>query len=92
MKRKKIITYISKRQEAKPTADYIIKKITENPNINTVELHARGKLINRAVDVLEIIKRELNIGEADIKTDTEQLENKNGLSQNISKIIISLTK
>lgn len=85
--KKKIVTYISWKKEAKETSNYIIEEIKKIPKINTIELHARGRLIMRAVDVLEILKRELNIDEANIITATEEID---GL--NISKISISLTK
>ena len=47
--------------KAKETADLILKAYDENDNIEVIEIIARGNLISKAVDVVEMIKREYGI-------------------------------
>ncbi|HED05579.1 MAG TPA: DNA-binding protein Alba [Ignavibacteria bacterium] len=61
-----------------------------------VIIKARGKSINRAVNVAEAIRKRFlkdkNIGIKDIKIDSEELENKEGKKINVSTIEITLIK
>ncbi len=63
---------------------------------NEVIIKARGKSINRAVNVAEAIRKRFlkdkNIGIKDIKIDSEELENKEGKKINVSTIEITLIK
>jgi len=62
----------------------------------TIVIKARGKFINRAVDVAEVARKRFledqNIGIKDIKIDSEEFENKEGKKVNVSTIEITLSK
>ena len=75
---------------AKETANTIIETINEHKEIITIELKARGNHINRAVDVLEILKRELKIKNSNVTTHTRDLTNREGQPMKISEINIQL--
>ncbi|MFA4952878.1 MAG: DNA-binding protein Alba [Candidatus Pacearchaeota archaeon] len=61
---------------------------------NEVIIKARGKFINRAVDVAEVSKKRSSKGKKievkNIKINSEELENKEGKKINISTIEITL--
>lgn len=61
-----------------------------------VIIKARGKFINRAVDIAEFIRKkflkEKNIKIKEIKIDSSDFENKKGKLINVSTIEIVLTK
>ena len=63
---------------------------------NEVVIKARGKFINRAVDVAEVVKKRFledkNVNVKDIKIDSEEFENKDGKKVNVSTIEITLGK
>ena len=63
---------------------------------DTVIIKARGKFISRAVDVAEVIKKKFledqHIKIRDIKSDSEEFENKEGKKINVSTIEITLSK
>ena len=77
---------------AKPTSEIIISKLNEYPQVTNLELKARGRHIQKAVDVLEILKRELNLKRSLIKTNTEELTSKQGQKVKVSQINITLKK
>ncbi len=87
----KIIIHISDLL-AKLTSDIIISKLNDNPQITYLELKARGRHIQRAVDVLEILKRELKLKKSLIKTNTEEFVSKEGQEVKVSQINITLKK
>ena len=88
----KSITHISKRLLAREWADNIINEINNNPKITSLELKARGLEMARAVDVCEILKRELNLHHSAIKTDTSELISREGNKVKVSEIHITLSK
>ncbi len=88
----KSITSIGKQLLAREWADKIILEIRGNPHIDLLELRARGKYTARAVDVCEILKRELNLSKSAITTDTKTLESREGANIKISEIQIMLEK
>ncbi len=61
-----------------------------------VIIKARGKFINRAVDVAEVVKKRFledqHIETKDIKIDSEEFQNKEGRKINVSTIEITLSK
>ena len=61
---------------------------------NEVIIKARGKFINRAVDVAEVVKkrglRDRKIEVKEIKIDSEEFENKDGRKIHVSTIEIIL--
>jgi DNA-binding protein len=61
-----------------------------------VIIKARGKSINRAVDVAEVVRKRFlkdkNIDIKEVKIDSEELENKEGKKINVSIIEITLVK
>lgn len=77
---------------AREWADKIMKEIKDNPSIDALELRARGHEINRAVDVCEILKRELDLSKSAIRTGTRILVSRSGVSINVSEINIELQK
>ena len=65
-------------------------------DMNEVIVKARGKSINRAVDVVEAVRKRFlkdkNLDVKEIKIDSEELENKEGKKINVSTIEITLAK
>lgn len=65
-------------------------------DMNEVIVKARGKSINRAVDVVEAVRKRFlkdkNLDIKEIKIDSEELENKEGKKINVSTIEITLAK
>lgn len=76
---------------ARETANLILQTLDDHKKIVTIKLLARGWLISRAVDVLEILKREFTI-KYDVETNTSELQNNLGKIINVSEICISLLK
>jgi DNA-binding protein len=79
----------------KPVMNYVLAVVTQvNNGKNEVILKARGRAINRAVDVAEIATNrfvpDAKIGE--IKTATEEIENADGKVTNVSTITIPINK
>jgi len=87
---KTIKTYIGIRYKAKDTAEGVLKTLEKNPAAETIELYARGKAISIAIDVLEILKRRLNINKSHIKANTAEAVNDRGHTIKTSEIAISL--
>ena len=87
------IIYIGK----KPTMTYVLAVVehfqqeTEEPIV--VSIKARGRTISLAVDVAEIVKNRFvkDANYAGIEVGTENLENKEGRTMNVSFIDIKLT-
>ncbi|KXB00571.1 RNA-binding protein [candidate division MSBL1 archaeon SCGC-AAA259O05] len=79
----------------KGSMDYVLAVVTQfNKGSDEVFLKARGGAISRAVDTAEITKnrflKDLEI--LDIETETEELENEDGSTSNVSSISIRLGK
>ena len=76
---------------AKETADLITEALNMDININTVILIARGRHITRAIDILEILKRDFKLKEIIFNTKTENLTNNEGKVIKVSSIKISMS-
>ena len=80
----------------KPTMSYVMAVITSftGTDTNEVTLKARGRAISTAVDVAEITRhrflKELNVGT--IILGTEEIQQEEGGSRNVSTIEITLTR
>jgi len=65
-------------------------------NMDEVVIKARGKSINRAVDVAEVVRKKFlkdkNIEIKEVKIDSDELENRDGRKTNVSTIEITLVK
>lgn len=75
--------------------DYVTAIITQfNDGSDAVVLKARGKAISTAVDTAEIVRHRFmqDVEIDDIITSTEQLENKEGGTSNVSSIEITLNR
>ena len=82
----------------KPFMNYITSVAMQftTKNMKEVVIKARGKSINRAVDIVEAVRKRFlkdkNLDVKDIKIDSEELENKEGKKINVSTIEITLAK
>jgi len=82
----------------KPFMNYVTAVVMQftTKGANEVVIKARGKFISRAVDVVEVCRKrflkEHNVEVKDIKTDSEEFENKEGRKVNVSTIDITLIK
>lgn len=79
----------------KAVMNYVLAVVTQmNDGATEVSLKARGRAINRAVDVAEIVKNRFikDIIVEDIQIDTEEVETHEGRLTNVSTIEIKLTK
>ncbi len=79
----------------KNTMGYVLAVVTQfNNGANEVTIKARGKLISRAVDVVEIVRHRFMPGVKvdDIKIDTEELTSEDGSKSKVSSIEIKLKK
>ena len=80
----------------KPTMNYVLAVITSFNSSDTkkVTLKARGRAITTAVDVAEIVNnrfmKDLNVDE--ITIGTEEIQQEEGGTRNVSTIEISLTR
>lgn len=84
------IVYVGNKKEA---MNYVMAITTQfNEGSEEVVLKARGGAISRAVDAAEITKNRFltDLEILDITTDTEELENEDGSSSNVSSISITL--
>ncbi len=75
---------------SKQVVEGVLRAIRLAPDTDTVELKARGNAISVAVDISEILKRELNIGKSYIKTGTTEKFNKHNNLVKTSEISITL--
>lgn len=79
----------------KATMAYVLAVVTQvNQGTSEVMLKARGKAINRAVDVAEIVKNKFiqDMKIKDIKISTEDISTDDGNSLKVSAIEITLAK
>jgi len=82
----------------KPFMNYInsVEMQFDAKNRDEVVIKARGKFINRAVDIAEVAKKRplgnKKIEIKNIKTDSEEFENKEGKKVKVSTIEITLKK
>lgn len=82
----------------KPFMNYVTSVVMQftAQKRDSVVVKARGKFINRAVDIAEVVKRRFlrdqNVDIKDIKIDSEEFENKDGKRVNVSTIEITLGK
>lgn len=91
MKRDDNTVYVGK----KGTMGYVLAVVTQfNNNASEVAIKARGKLISRAVDVVEIVRNRFmpNSTISDIKIKTEELTSEDGSKNKVSAIEITLKK
>lgn len=78
----------------KPPLSYVFAVVTQfKAGASEVIVKARGKLISRAIDVIEILKNKFmtDAKVASIETSTEALKNEKG-DVNVSVIAITLKK
>jgi len=79
----------------KPVMNYVLAVVTQmNSEFSEVNLKARGRAINRAVDVAEIVRnkflKDVKLGKIEIST--EEVVNNEGTPSNVSAIKIQLYK
>lgn len=82
----------------KPFMNYVtgvVMQFTTN-NADTVIIKSRGKFISKAVDVAEVSRRKFlvneNISVENVKIGSEEFENKEGKTVNVSILEITLKK
>ena len=66
--------------------------LNEYSNVVYIELKARGRHISKAIDVLEILKRELDLRQPIVRTATNELINRENMPVKVSEIQITLAK
>ncbi|EQD51897.1 DNA/RNA-binding protein Alba [mine drainage metagenome] len=75
---------------------YVFQVVTQlNAGPGPVVVKARGNVISRAVDVVEIVRRrylENQVAIGTIQIDTERLVNREGREMNVSSITIPLQR
>ncbi|WP_421078254.1 DNA-binding protein Alba [Methanothermococcus sp. Ax23] len=80
----------------KGVMNYVLAVITQfnTENAEKVRIKARGRAISRAVDVEEMVKNRFlpDIKVEEIKLGTDQVQNEDGKTVNISTIEIVLSK
>jgi len=77
----------------KEVMNYVLAVVTQfNEGSEEVVLKARGRAISRAVDAAEIVKNRFlpDVSIQDIETGTEEIENEEGDTSNVSTISITL--
>jgi len=78
----------------KPVMNYVVAVLTQLTSNNEVIIKARGKTINKAVDVAEMIRnrfiKDIKIKKIEIGTD--KVKNPDGREVNVSTIEIVLAK
>ena len=78
----------------KPVMNYVVAVLTQLTSNNEVIIKARGKAINKAVDVAEMIRnrfiKDIKIKKIEIGTD--KVKNPDGREVNVSTIEIVLAK
>ncbi len=83
---------------SKPFMNYVTGVVMQftTKGSKEVVIKARGKFISRAVDVEQVSKnkflKEQAVKTKEIKTSSEEFENKEGRKVNVSAIEITLTK
>jgi len=80
----------------KPTMTYVFQVVAQlHSGAETVVVKARGNVIGKAVDVVEVVRRRFLEGQVAvgaITIDTERLVNRDGREANVSSIAIPLTR
>ena len=79
----------------KPTMNYVLAVVTQfNSGSNEITIKARGRAINRAVDVAEIVRNRFvpDASVSDIKIGTESIATNEGPNVNVSSIEITISK
>lgn len=79
----------------KSTMGYVLAVVTQfNSGASNVKVKARGKLISKAVDVVEITRGRFlpDLKKDDILIKTEEVQNEDGSKSKISSIEITLKK
>ena len=80
----------------KPTMTYVFQVVAQlHSGSETVIVKARGNVIGKAVDVVEVVRRRFLEGQVQvgaIRIDTERLVNRDGREANVSSITIPLTR
>ena len=79
----------------KGTMGYVLAVVTQfNNGASDVVVKARGKLISRAVDVVEIVRHRFmpDAKVNDIKISTEELTSEDGSTSKVSSIEIKIQK
>ncbi len=80
----------------KPTMTYVFQVVAQlHSGTETVIVKARGNVIGKAVDVVEVVRRRFLEGQVAIGAitiDTERLVNRDGREANVSSISIPLTR
>ena len=80
---------------SKPTMSYVMAVVTEfNDSGDDVVVKARGRMISKAVDAVEVVKNRFlyDAEVTDIKINTERITNDDGRTSNVSSIEIYLTR
>jgi len=92
MSKEQNIVYIGR----KPTMNYVLAVITSfnSADAKEVTLKARGRTITTAVDVAEIVRRKFmkKLKAKEITIGTEEIEQEEGGTRNVSTIEITLTQ
>jgi DNA-binding protein len=92
MSKEQNIVYIGR----KPTINYVLAVITSFNSADTKEvtLKARGRTITTAVDVAEIVRRKFmkKLKAKEITIGTEEIQQEEGGTRNVSIIEITLTR
>ena len=80
----------------KPTMNYVLAVITNfnSPDTKDVAIKARGQAISTAVDVAEIVSRRFmkDLKVSDITIGTEEMQQQEGGTRNVSTIEIKLAR
>ena len=79
----------------KPTMNYVVAVVSQfNVGSGIVVIKARGKSINRAVDIAEIVRNRFvtDAKVREIRIATEKLPGEDGRTSNVSSIEIHLAK
>lgn len=75
----------------KRLVEYVRAGMIVSDRSDKVEIHARGKLMSRAVDVAEILMRKFPNSTYEIDIGSFQTENRHGRSVFVSQIIITIS-
>ncbi len=83
---------------SKPFMNYVtsVVMLFTTKSMDEIVIKARGKFINKAVDIAEVVKKRFlkdkNIEAKDIRIDSNEVESKEGRKISISSIEITLKK
>ena len=81
----------------KPFINYVTGVVLQfNKGVNKTTIKARGKFISKAVDVAEVARRKFledkKVSVQNVSVGSEEFENKEGRTVNVSTIEITLEK